>query len=131
MEDTGVGMEQEILDKIFTPFFTTKEIGLGTGLGLPVSHGIIASHQGTIRVESKAGKGTVCTIELPVKRVRRYRNEARDALSDRKDSILAVDDSPATLELLQRNLAAEGYVVFSAANAAEATRSSTLPPSIL
>jgi len=80
VEDTGVGMEQEILDKIFTPFFTTKEIGLGTGLGLPVSHGIIASHQGTIRVESKAGKGTVCTIELPVKRVRRYRNEARDAL---------------------------------------------------
>jgi len=80
VEDTGVGMEQEILDKIFTPFFTTKEIGLGTGLGLPVSHGIIASHHGTIRVESKAGKGTVCTIELPVKRVRRYRNEARDAL---------------------------------------------------
>jgi len=80
VEDTGVGMEQEVLDKIFTPFFTTKEIGLGTGLGLPVSHGIIASHQGTISVESLAGKGTVCTIELPVRRVRPHRNEASDEL---------------------------------------------------
>lgn len=80
VEDTGVGMEQEVLDEIFTPFFTTKEIGLGTGLGLPVSHGIIASHQGTISVESAAGKGTACTIELPVKRIRPYSNEARDAI---------------------------------------------------
>ncbi|MDD3846988.1 MAG: ATP-binding protein [Syntrophorhabdaceae bacterium] len=80
VEDTGAGMEQEVLDKIFTPFFTTKEIGLGTGLGLPVSHGIIASHQGTIRVESSAGKGTVCTIELPVRRARAHRNEASDAI---------------------------------------------------
>jgi len=51
--------------------------------------------------------------------------------SDRKDSILAVDDSPATLELLQRNLAAEGYVVFTAANVAEAIKILDVTPSIL
>lgn len=65
--DTGTGMDKEVLRNIFTPFFTTKPIGLGTGLGLPVAHGIVVSHQGTIKIESNAGKGTTCTVELPAK----------------------------------------------------------------
>ncbi|NLW34066.1 sensor histidine kinase [Syntrophorhabdus aromaticivorans] len=68
--DTGVGMDEEALQKIFTPFFTTKDVGLGTGLGLPVAHGIIAAHGGSIKVESKVGKGTTCRIQLPTKRNR-------------------------------------------------------------
>jgi signal transduction histidine kinase len=68
IEDTGVGMNEEILKKIFTPFFTTKDVGLGTGLGLPVAYGIITAHGGSIKVESKVGKGTKCRIQLPIKR---------------------------------------------------------------
>ena len=65
VEDTGIGMSDEVLEKIFTPFFTTKEVGQGTGLGLPVVHGIITSHGGSVRVKSKVGRGTRFEIQLP------------------------------------------------------------------
>jgi two-component system NtrC family sensor kinase len=68
IEDTGVGMSEEVLKKIFTPFFTTKEVGKGTGLGLPVTHGIITSHGGSIKVESKVSQGTRFEIQLPLTR---------------------------------------------------------------
>ncbi len=66
VEDTGVGMTEDVLDRLFVPFFTTKEINQGTGLGLPVVHGIVKSHRGTIEVKSKPGKGTKFTIRLPI-----------------------------------------------------------------
>ena len=66
VEDTGVGMTEEILDRLFVPFFTTKEVNQGTGLGLPVAHGIVTSHGGTIEVKSKPEKGTTFTIRLPI-----------------------------------------------------------------
>ncbi|HUW20364.1 MAG TPA: ATP-binding protein [Sedimentisphaerales bacterium] len=66
VEDTGKGMSKEILEKIFVPFFTTKDVGQGTGLGLPVVHGIVTAHGGSIDVESKAGYGTRFEIRLPV-----------------------------------------------------------------
>jgi len=78
VEDTGVGMDKETLKEIFTPFFTTKDVGLGTGLGLPVAHGIIAAHGGSIRVESKPGKGTKCQIELPIKRRKHSEGRVED-----------------------------------------------------
>ncbi len=62
--DSGIGIPAENLDRIFDPFFTTKDNG--TGLGLSVSYGIIKSHQGTIEVQSKVGKGTTFIIRLPV-----------------------------------------------------------------
>lgn len=70
IEDTGVGMKEEILQKIFTPFFTTKEDGIGTGLGLPVVHGIITAQGGSIKIESKDGIGTKCKIQLSAGRSR-------------------------------------------------------------
>jgi two-component system NtrC family sensor kinase len=66
IEDTGVGMTEDVLKQIFTPFFTTKEIGQGTGLGLAVAHGIVTSHGGSIDVKSTAGAGTRFEIRLPV-----------------------------------------------------------------
>ena len=66
VEDTGIGMDKETLNKIFLPFFTTKDIDEGTGLGLAVVHGIISSHGGTINVESRAGKGSKFDIYLPI-----------------------------------------------------------------
>ncbi len=66
--DTGIGMSKQVLEKIFVPFFTTKDVGQGTGLGLPVVHGIVTAHGGSIDVESKVGHGTRFEIRLPVGR---------------------------------------------------------------
>ncbi len=62
--DTGVGISEENMKKIFTPFFTTKPIGRGTGLGLAIIYGIVKMHRGQINVQSEVGKGTVFTITL-------------------------------------------------------------------
>lgn len=66
VEDTGVGMSKKIIDKIFLPFFTTKDIGEGTGLGLPVVHGIVTLHGGTIEVKSEVGHGSTFEVRLPI-----------------------------------------------------------------
>jgi two-component system NtrC family sensor kinase len=64
--DTGPGIIPEHMGRIFEPFFTTKPVGQGTGLGLPVSYGIIKRHGGDILVRSKVGQGTTFTVRLPV-----------------------------------------------------------------
>jgi signal transduction histidine kinase len=59
-------MSEEVMKQIFSPFFTTKDVGQGTGLGLPVVHGIVTSHGGSIKVESKPNQGSRFEIQLPV-----------------------------------------------------------------
>ena len=66
VEDSGCGIPRENLNRLFTPFFTTKAVGKGTGLGLSIVYGIIKMHKGQITVESQIGKGTIFTITLPV-----------------------------------------------------------------
>lgn len=66
VQDTGEGMSEEVLKRVFVPFFTTKDVGEGTGLGLSMVHGIVTSHGGKIKIESKAGCGARFEIQLPM-----------------------------------------------------------------
>jgi two-component system NtrC family sensor kinase len=66
IEDNGVGIPKEKLNRIFEPFFTTKPIGQGTGLGLSISYGIVEQHRGRIQVTSAPDKGSTFTVRLPI-----------------------------------------------------------------
>jgi signal transduction histidine kinase len=63
--DTGIGMSEEVKNKIFEPFYTTKKVGKGTGLGVSISYGIVNDYKGDIEIESEVGKGTTFIIKFP------------------------------------------------------------------
>jgi PAS domain S-box-containing protein len=96
VEDTGEGVPEAILDRIFEPFFTTKPVGVGTGLGLPICRSIVATHHGTIEVESKPLHGTTFRIRLPASPATRpLQREAssRAPMSDApRGRVLIIDD---------------------------------------
>ncbi|MDY7108730.1 MAG: ATP-binding protein [Planctomycetota bacterium] len=78
VQDTGIGMSRDILDKIFLPFFTTKDVDEGTGLGLAVVHGIVSAHRGSIDIDSRPGQGTTFRVRLPVNRAEEPAENAPD-----------------------------------------------------
>lgn len=101
--DTGCGMSPEILEQIFDPFFTTKGAGLGTGLGLSLVEQIILSHKGFLYAESEPGNGSVFHLFLPLLE-RRSENNAEDHVPQPlHKNILAADNNPKVLRLLERD----------------------------
>jgi signal transduction histidine kinase len=84
VEDTGAGMDRKVKERAFDPFFTTKETGKGIGLGLPVAYHIIKQHNGSIRIESAPGKGTVVNIYLPLAKAQKKENEPIPLLGSRE-----------------------------------------------
>jgi signal transduction histidine kinase len=78
IRDSGCGMAQNILDRIWEPFFTTKEVGKGVGLGLALSYNIVKRHGGEIRLESRVGEGSQFTVLLPVAEIRDAGRGTRD-----------------------------------------------------
>ncbi len=82
VEDTGIGMSEEVVKEIFIPFFTTKDVNEGTGLGLPVVHGIVTSHGGTIHVESTVGEGARFDIELPIAAAEERKEDQADDVAE-------------------------------------------------
>lgn len=111
IQDSGLGMDQEVLDRLFEPFFTTKDQGKNPGLGLACVEGIVAMHKGLIDVESSKGIGSTFTIYIPVAkdRITVQTPDGLDAHSPQEDlgHILIVDDEPIVLEtqtLLLREL---------------------------
>jgi CheY-like chemotaxis protein len=115
VEDTGHGIPEELLPYIFDPYFTTKEAGTGTGLGLAVVHGIINDYGGAIAVASEQGKGSVFTIHLPVAETKELTApdiiQTPESLSGHGERILVVDDEQAILKLCTRLLEGSGYTV--------------------
>ncbi len=98
--DTGIGMIEEVRERVFEPFYTTKGV-LGTGLGLAVSYGIIERHEGSISVESKLGKGTTFYIDLPLSESgESAADESRSETQSPSLSVLVVDDEPFVRETL-------------------------------
>ncbi len=110
--DTGHGIPQNHIGRIFDPYFTTKEKDVGTGLGLAVVQGIVQNHGGKIEVESRAGEGTTFCIYLP-----RIKTDLKDEIKtlqtipDGNERILFVDDDPALAELGGKLLTTLGYTV--------------------
>jgi CheY-like chemotaxis protein len=122
VRDTGEGMSPEIVDHIFDPFFTTKPAGEGTGLGLSVVHGIVASHGGTITVSSEPGGGSTFTVYLPrfiEEQPRGSADEDRSTLWGH-ERILFIDDEKELVAMASEMLTDLGYRVTFRTDAREA-----------
>ncbi len=121
VSDTGCGMDASTMEHIFDPYFTTKEVGKGSGLGLAVVSGIVKRHEGAITVRSEPGKGTAFTIYIPRADARfETTMQVDDLLPRGSERILFVDDESAVTEMgtvLLKNL---GYRVTSRTDSVKA-----------
>jgi len=126
VSDDGCGMTTEILENVFEPFFSTKELGKGTGLGLATVYGIVKQNQGFIKVYSEPGEGTAFNIYLPAYRskdVHVARPQIQNSFSmNGSETILLVEDEPSILKLAHTALEELGYVVLAAGSPREAIR---------
>ena len=120
--DTGPGISREIKDRIFEPYFTTKKMGEGTGLGLSVTLGIVERHGGAIDVESASGKGTVFRVFLPLTEpaAAPKKKRPRKLPGGAGERILLVDDDPLLLDAVGKHLATFGYSVQAHQSSVEA-----------
>ncbi|MFH1983524.1 MAG: ATP-binding protein [Pseudomonadota bacterium] len=122
VSDTGTGMPREVLEHIFDPYFTTKEQGEGTGLGLSVVHGLVTAHGGHIQVTSEPGKGATFTLLLPVHTWRKDTESecATEIIPTGTETVLVVDDEEQITRMLTMVLAKLGYRVETRASASDA-----------
>jgi PAS domain S-box-containing protein len=124
VSDTGCGIPPEVRDRIFEPFYTTKEVGKGTGLGLATVHTVVKNHGGFLTLESEVGEGSTFKIYLPADVAIRSSESVhplQTALPRGKNElILVIDDEYSILEITQHTLEAFGYRVIVASNGAEA-----------
>jgi PAS domain S-box-containing protein len=119
--DTGTGMSPEVAARAYEPFFTTKGVGQGTGLGLSQVYGFIAQSGGDVTLESKLGKGTTVSIFLPA---------VSDALVAQPETVLIVDDEPDLLEVASVLFQSMGYAVLTAGNVLDAMETLKRRPNI-
>ncbi len=121
--DTGIGMSEDVRDRIFEPFYTTKPVGSGTGLGLATVQAIVRSHGGFVRVYSEPGRGTTFRVYLPALEARHAAraDQRPDALQrGHGELVLVVDDEASIRSITRQTLEAFGYRVVTAADGAEA-----------
>ena len=122
ISDTGHGMDKKTMDRIFEPYFTTKNKEEGTGLGLSVVFGIVENHQGHIQVYSEPGKGTTFTVFLPeiMTQDKDTETKVQETYPRGTENILLVDDEKSIAEMLQKMLENFGYHVTSLSDSIKA-----------
>lgn len=131
--DTGHGMSPEVITRLWEPFFTTKPVGKGTGLGLPMVAAILRAHGGSIDVDSDGRTGSRFTLTLPAADAAVPAAPVSvddDLVRGDGRTVLVVDDEPAIRRLVRQLLVAHGYRVVVARSGAEAQRQLAAPPSV-
>jgi two-component system cell cycle sensor histidine kinase/response regulator CckA len=119
--DTGCGIEPTIMARIFDPYFTTKEVGKGTGMGLAVVHGIVKHHGGAISAQSELGQGASFQVYLPVREAEAVLASPQTvSLSSGQERILFIDDEPALVSMGKECLERLGYEVVTETSSREA-----------
>jgi len=123
VSDTGHGMEAYVKERIFDPYYTTKKVGEGTGMGLAVVQGIIKSHGGAIRVYSEPGQGTTFHIFLPkIEGELQHESRVDESIHTGTERILFVDDEEMLAELGQELIASLGYTIKATTNSHKALK---------
>lgn len=124
ISDTGTGIEKKLLDKIFNPYFTTKESGKGSGLGLAIVLGIIQENKGEIQIESTPGQGTDVSVYLPLVKLHKESlgsaTKSHPPVQGGKERILLIDDEIMIARMEEQMLQRLGYEVVAHTNAEEA-----------
>ncbi|MDJ0784503.1 MAG: response regulator [Desulfosarcinaceae bacterium] len=120
--DTGEGIPPAAMERIFDPFYTTKELGKGTGMGLAVVHGIVKSHGGLVTVNSQVNRGTTFEVYLPVVSTAESEEKAssKPAIPKGAETVLYIDDEPFQIEIGKEALERLGYKVVAHANSVKA-----------
>jgi PAS domain S-box-containing protein len=130
VKDTGVGMSLEVMKRVFEPFFTTREAGKGTGMGLATVYGIVKGLKGTITVESEAGKGSTFRVSLPKIKAKPKEEQLQTVQTPRgTESILFVDDEDELIAWGQAVLERLGYSVTTLTDPIEALKTFSSDPS--
>jgi len=112
VSDTGCGIESEIMDRVFDPYFSTKEVGKGSGIGLSVVHGIVENHNGSISITSEPTKGTTVKVLFPsINEMPVPEKVISEDLPKGTETVLLIDDEKALLEMGQQVLERLGYKV--------------------
>jgi len=121
VSDNGIGMDRSVQDRIFEPYFTTKDDSGGTGMGLAVTHGIVKSHEGAITVRSEPGKGTIFEVYLPCIESRgSLERGGSKPLPKGDEKILLVDDEEPIIDAIQKMLHHLGYQVHAMTSSVDA-----------
>jgi|GEM_PF-1046801 len=123
VSDTGCGMDEATVERIFEPYFTTKEVGKGSGMGLALVHGIVQGCGGFMRVESNPGNGSTFHVYFPAfdeKVMVEVKEEKQEPLPTGNERILAIDDEEDIVGLFQATLENLGYKVFAYCNSEKA-----------
>lgn len=122
IEDSGIGIPEQDIPRIFEPFYTTKEVGKGSGLGLASVYGTIREHRGSIKISSVLGKGTIVSMYLPVSEVSEARlPSSRPEYVSGRGTVLVVDDEEIVREVACEILRDLGYSVLTSEDGSKAT----------